>query len=65
MVTVTSKPDVLVLPKLQVGIYEGETLVRVVEMDDPRQAFITSWLKKKRDGVAIPLPIADFIPSPK
>ncbi len=48
------------LPPLQVGIYENDKLIRVVELADPREAFCKAYAKKGRPGEARPLTSESF-----
>ena len=51
-------PQAKKLPKLQVGIYEGCKLVRVVDVPDPRERFCQAWNEFEPDGPHVAKPLA-------
>jgi hypothetical protein len=37
------------LPKLPMGIFQGDTLVRTIEVDDPRELLLDTFNRENRD----------------
>jgi hypothetical protein len=45
------------LPKLPVGIFQGDTLLRTIELDDPRELLLDTFNRENRElGLTAKLP---------